>query len=648
MRKSITFNTLILIMCLAHAPYTASMFRHGGPEDSTLQSHTSPYNPDTQSDDSRSLHRAESHAGAMDMNANAPHEEPLDVGAAPDGPMAQPNLNEQVNLEVQPLPQNYAYLLYPSDDDYDYDDDDYDDDDAAEYEQGYDRYNAQHWNHNVNHTPTYDPNARFELLRQLYQSSEREYSDDRSRHLLFAIREALQEYHKRDDKGLNASTTWDHRVIELSLRDAITMTICNSPYSRDDNDGHMDLTQELKLASTRNQIEKVKNRLAVSTNPNFTCHGENNRLHIALLHREHNIAQQLMGTDIDVEARDTLERTPLHVAAYLANYEVAKQLIATGANVGAEDCIRQTPLHHACQRGNISVVQTPDHRVAQLLVDNRATIDAPDIQRRTPLHIAANNDHRNAIRLLRAAGAEINSRDSQQKTPLHYAADKGNWCTVKMLIDLGADPNVADEYQKTPLHYAVSGPVSYRTITDHYKTVKLLLKANADPNARDNRQHTPLFCVALKGDTEIVKLLLDANATVNITDTNGQNPMHFVVNGYFREHPASKRYNSTAQLLIDAGTDPVTRDHKQKTPLDLTVTLNFPILDTLLKYDPDMEVSGIPRNTPPARQGKTTLQLTAGLKIRDWQKARNTHVVHRCVELGAKMENARPWQWSLL
>jgi peptidoglycan/LPS O-acetylase OafA/YrhL len=70
-----------------------------------------------------------------------------------------------------------------------------------------------------------------------------------------------------------------------------------------------------------------------------------------------------------------------------------------------------------------------------------AALDDPDPSLgATPLSIAALSDHRDAVALLIAGGADVNARNRDGNAPLHGAAFLGRADTVRLLLEHGADP----------------------------------------------------------------------------------------------------------------------------------------------------------------------------------------------------------------
>jgi ankyrin repeat protein len=158
--------------------------------------------------------------------------------------------------------------------------------------------------------------------------------------------------------------------------------------------------------------------------------------------------QLLIEHGVDVNAADSrLRRTPYELALLHGNTEIAEYLLAHGA--------RQTALSDldafatACLAGD-------EARARSLLINDKTLIDQLADQRAELLQLAAENDKRDAVRLMKELGFDLN--EVQRTTALHHAAMSGHLEMAKLLIELGADPLIRDtEFNATPLGWAEYG-----------------------------------------------------------------------------------------------------------------------------------------------------------------------------------------------
>ncbi|MFZ1084015.1 MAG: ankyrin repeat domain-containing protein [Terracidiphilus sp.] len=93
---------------------------------------------------------------------------------------------------------------------------------------------------------------------------------------------------------------------------------------------------------------------------------------------------------------DQYGQTPLHIAAFNDHKDVAEFLLASKADVNAKAKNGSTPLHLAAAKGNKDIVE--------LLLANKADINAVDNEGWSPLHSAVIWDHKDVQDLLVAKG----------------------------------------------------------------------------------------------------------------------------------------------------------------------------------------------------------------------------------------------------
>jgi ankyrin repeat protein len=153
----------------------------------------------------------------------------------------------------------------------------------------------------------------------------------------------------------------------------------------------------------------------------------------------------LVEHGVDVNAADSrLERTPYELAVLHGNKEVAEYLLAHGAKaiaLGELDAFAT-----ACLAGD-------EKQARSLLSRNALLITQLGPRRAELLQIAAENDKREAIRLMSQLGFDLN--EVKRNTALHSAAFSGHLEMAKLLISLGADPTIRDtEFNAMPLGWA--------------------------------------------------------------------------------------------------------------------------------------------------------------------------------------------------
>lgn len=114
--------------------------------------------------------------------------------------------------------------------------------------------------------------------------------------------------------------------------------------------------------------------------------------------------QQSIDAGGNVNALDSLKRTPLFAAAFCNQTQVTSLLIDRGSIADAKDFTGSSPLHTA-------VIAGSDEVVKRLLLKG-ANINIQDAMGYTPLHLAAATDQVGIVELLlvRGANARISSK----------------------------------------------------------------------------------------------------------------------------------------------------------------------------------------------------------------------------------------------
>jgi ankyrin repeat protein len=141
--------------------------------------------------------------------------------------------------------------------------------------------------------------------------------------------------------------------------------------------------------------------------------------------------------------------TPCSLAAANGYKEMAELLLASGADVNAKDNSESTPLHQAVAARE----QHPD--LVEMLIACKADVNAADTNGLTPLHYAALADNGKAAKLLLTHGAQLDVKDKVDgDTPLIIAAGKGYKTVAEVRLANGADVNAPDK-MGTPLAWAI-------------------------------------------------------------------------------------------------------------------------------------------------------------------------------------------------
>jgi hypothetical protein len=156
----------------------------------------------------------------------------------------------------------------------------------------------------------------------------------------------------------------------------------------------------------------------------------------------------LVEHGVDVNRADTrFQRTPYELALLHGNKEIAEYLLAHGAReTGLSDL---DAFAAACLAGDEASARS-------LLMKNKTLIEQLGERRTELLQLAAENDKRAAVHLMKDLGFNLN--EVKRTTALHHAAMCGHLEMAKLLIELGADPQIRDtEFNATPLGWAEYG-----------------------------------------------------------------------------------------------------------------------------------------------------------------------------------------------
>lgn len=175
-------------------------------------------------------------------------------------------------------------------------------------------------------------------------------------------------------------------------------------------------------------------------------------------------------------------------------------------------------------------------------------IHAPEDIGQSALHWAAQNGHRDAVRLLLGAGAAADKPNRYGDTPFCKAAAHGHVPVAQLLLDTrSVDINSRDTAGKPEaLVYAIENR--------HPEMVRFLLDAGADPLARDSAGGTPLHFAVLDGTPEIVSLLLERGADPDARSSRGAlTPLSLALDAGSEE---------TVRCLLAAGADPDVMDEQ--------------------------------------------------------------------------------------
>jgi ankyrin repeat protein len=124
--------------------------------------------------------------------------------------------------------------------------------------------------------------------------------------------------------------------------------------------------------------------------------------------------KEIIDAGADVNAKDTLDRTPLHLAAFHGRAKIIDLLIAHGADVNARDLTATPPLH-------VAVIAGKQGAAVRMLLDRHADLHAINEEGQTALHLAAATGQPNLTKFLIERGADVHKADFDGQIPVYYA-----------------------------------------------------------------------------------------------------------------------------------------------------------------------------------------------------------------------------------
>lgn len=225
----------------------------------------------------------------------------------------------------------------------------------------------------------------------------------------------------------------------------------------------------------------------------------------------------------------------------LKSVEAVRQAIAAGADLDAPNSLGRTPL--------IRAIFEDRTEVAEVLIDAGADIRVLDKVGRTALHYAACADKGvPVVKKIIGLGIDPNNPSAKRNgAPLLTAASCGNLAGVKALVEAGADPRKCDYRGRTAPHFICGG----EKLKAAKETVDALVEAGADVEAGDNNGDTPLHFATRTGNIILAEWLIDRGARIDVHSESGSTPLHHAIIGKNIE---------MGRMLLSRGADLYIRD----------------------------------------------------------------------------------------
>jgi ankyrin repeat protein len=457
------------------------------------------------------------------------------------------------------------------------------------------RYAAKNWGNHLRGEPESRSSVQ-NLFKMLVSSSEK---------LECIAQLALNTVGPEDRAWFHRGKTWVHVVSEWDL-----LSLANYGMAMGFDNPEVNPYSILKAAHRKGHLADA--HVTTETKLQQKCAVGLTGLRLAVaLNRVPMVDFWLRSASWDLQERDKDGDTILHVACGNGFEEIAIRLLESGAETNVQNYQGSTPLHIACENKCVGI--------AAALLRHNADPNIADDMHWVPLHIAANvgstelvelllgfdvdvharvfgwraihfaiwDHHLDIVRILLREGCYVKFGDGPGL--LKVAAEVGDVAIVQLLLEAHPDMiSVTNEFEEPPLHVAAGN--------GHVETVKLLLQRGADMHAPSNCcGGEALYKAAMKGQSEVVHELIRAGADVNKGNEHGITPLQISTfcgheaivpillactgleinarcgeksGGLTALHVAAMSgHAKIAEMLIEAGVDPQTRDNDGKLAL---------------------------------------------------------------------------------
>lgn len=260
-----------------------------------------------------------------------------------------------------------------------------------------------------------------------------------------------------------------------------------------------------------------------------------------------------MQADVnETRSRDDRD-TPLIIATRNSFYSIAEFLIQSGADVNAKDDEGETSLIIAIINDNLQLVQ--------LLLNSGAKVNETNSSQDSVLHVFFYDQRvRNIdiLNLLLDAGANKNAVDEKENTPLHVSFHGGDFVPYTQLLNNEVD-NVYINLRNNEGETALHKKVKYSTVQD----VQFFIGHGADVNTINNAGMSLLHSAATSEKTENeVVTTLSETLGINQRDPNGWTPLHWAV-----EKLHGEKLLERINLLFECGANANEIDNEGKSAL---------------------------------------------------------------------------------
>lgn len=218
--------------------------------------------------------------------------------------------------------------------------------------------------------------------------------------------------------------------------------------------------------------------------------------------------------------------TCLHRAAASGLIGIMGQLIAAGGNVNAQDSIGRTPLMRACAGKHLEAVSNLIAAQSELALKDQEGLPA--------LSWASSQNHKILHKLL-GCGVPVDSVDLAGRTALFHACLTEDRLTVQMLLDHGARIDTKNNselfYKKTAVTLPPGcTPLMAAALMNHPVLINTLASANLEEKD-SGKGRTSLLLAAEKGNYEAFQTLVSKGSLLTAKNSSRQSVLELAASG---------------------------------------------------------------------------------------------------------------------